>query len=690
MATITEKLVLKDVFSETFARYIKAAQKAASATADAQKALYGFMAASQITAAQQQASTTAAQQNAGAQEQAAQDMTAAHQAAEALTQTLGALTQAAESTAAAQASVADSAQHTAVSLTAAAEAATKSTEAMNNAARHSQRFRSETHLATQAASGMVQELKRLASAYLSIQGLKKAVDLSDSLVSMRARLDRMNDGLQTTQELETMIYQSAQRSRGSFTDTMGLVSQLGTMAGDAFSSSKEIVQFAEQLNKQLALSGASGSSAQAAILQLEQGLASGVLRGDELNSVMEQAPALAKSIADYMQVSVGKLREMGSQGQITADIVKNALFDAAQKTNEEFEKTPMTWAQVWTVASNTAVRALDPLLTAINWVANNLETIGPIILSVGAAFGVFETLTHLTQAWTVAITAAKTALALIGPQGFAIAALAGIIYGASGSFMEFASSAQNAAGMVLGSFAALGAWLYNSFAVPLMTMFAAAGNFVRNVFNDPVQSIEYLFYDLEISVLKVFRNIADGAGKLLALIPGWENNIVTNFASFIDEKISRTSYDLQYAKRAGGYKTYYNAPKEIDLGKAYQTGYNFGSNLDIAGIFGKTGNVGTIEIPQAANITDLLSNINKNTGKIAKTVDMSDEQIKMLVDVAERKYVNNYNRSDQVQQVFNINGQNTGNTKQDAQAIADILRDKLVDLMNAGSNVTVG
>ena len=690
MATITEKLVLKDVFSETFARYIKAAQKAASATADVQKALYGFMAASQITAAQQQASTTAAQQNAGAQEQAAQDMTAAHQAAEALTQTLGALTQAAESTAAAQASMADSAQHTAASLTAAAEAAMKSTEAMNNAARHNQRFRSETHLATQAASGMVQELKRLASAYLSIQGLKKAVDLSDSLVSMRARLDRMNDGLQTTQELETMIYQSAQRSRGSFTDTMGLVSQLGTMAGDAFNSSKEIVQFAEQLNKQLALSGASGQSAQAAILQLEQGLASGVLRGDELNSVMEQAPALAKSIADYMQVSVGQLREMGSKGQITADIVKNALFDAAQKTNAEFEKTPMTWAQVWTVATNTVVRALDPLLTAINWVANNLETIGPIVLSVGAAFVVFETLTHLTQAWTVAITAAKTALALIGPQGFAIAALAGIIYGASGSFMEFASSAQNAAGMVLGGFAALGAWLYNSFAVPLMTMFAAAGNFVRNVFNDPVQSIEYLFYDLEISVLKVFRNIADGAGKLLALIPGWENNIVTNFASFIDEKISQTSYDLQYAKRAGGYKTYYKAPKEIDLGKAYQTGYNFGSNLDIAGIFGKTGNVGTIEIPQAANITDLLSNINKSTGKIAKTVDMSDEQIKMLVDVAERKYINNYNRSDQVQQVFNINGQNTGNTKQDAQAIADILRDKLVDLMNAGSYVTVG
>ena len=683
MAKIQETLVLQDQFSSSFGAYIQAAQRASSSTTTAQTAARNYQSVLNSVSRQLISANAKFESYVAQQEEmvaAGQQNTEAFKKLDTQTEKLGATIRGLEA----------QQQTLTQSRKAAESAASVAAAAKDEAAAATKRLQEQENMAQSVTNSLTSSVLRLVASYVSIQGLKKAVDLSDSLVSMRARLDRMNDGLQTTQELETMIYQSAQRSRGSFTDTMGLVSQLGTMAGDAFSSSKEIVQFAEQLNKQLALSGASGSSAQAAILQLEQGLASGVLRGDELNSVMEQAPVLAKSVADYMQVSVGQLREMGSQGQITADIVKNALFAAAEDTNAEFEKTPMTWAQVWTVASNTAVRALDPLLTAINWVANNLETIGPIILSVGAAFGVFETLTHLTQAWTVAITAAKTALALIGPQGFAIAALAGIIYGASGSFMEFASSAQNAAGMVLGSFAALGAWLYNSFAVPLMTMFAAAGNFVRNVFNDPVQSIEYLFYDLEISVLKVFRNIADGAGKLLALIPGWENNIVTNFASFIDEKISRTSYDLQYAKRAGGYKTYYNAPKEIDLGKAYQTGYNFGSYLDITGIFGKTGNVGTIEIPQAANITDLLSNINKNTGKIAKTVDMSDEQIKMLVDVAERKYINNYNRSDQVQQVFNINGQNTGNTKQDAQAIADILRDKLVDLMNAGSNVTVG
>lgn len=676
MATITEKLVLKDVFSETFARYIKAAQKAASATADAQKALYGFMAASQITAAQQHASTTAAQQNAGAQEQAAQDMTAAHQAAEALTQTLGALTQAAESTAAAQASVADSAQHTAVSLTAAAEAATKSTEAMNNAARHSQRFRSETHLATQAASGMVQELKRLASAYLSIQGLKKAVNLSDSLVSMRARLDRMNDGLQTTQELETMIYQSAQRSRGSFTDTMGLVSQLGTMAGDAFSSSKEIVQFAEQLNKQLALSGASGSSAQAAILQLEQGLASGVLRGDELNSVMEQAPALAKSIANYMQVSVGQLREMGSQGQITADIVKNALFSAAEETNAEFAKTPMTWAQVWTVASNTAVRALDPLLTAINWVANNMESIAPAALAFAAALGVV----------TIAANASKiaTLAAFAVPLGIA-ALLAPVILGIASAFVRYAGSARAAAGIVAGSFAEAGAFIFNSVLLPMQNAFAAVANFLANVFNNPIATIKIAFYDLCINVMNALKGILQAAQGVVNLLPGVDVDWVTR----ADNTISQFQNARNWEVWTNDYKEVVKPWTAKDLDSAYASGYKWGSNLDVSSMFGSTG-TGNLEIPQATSANELLGNIDKNTGKIAKTVDLSDEQIKMLVDVAERKYVNNYNRSDQVQQVFNINGQNTGNTKQDAQAIADILRDKLVDLMNAGSNVTVG
>ena len=594
-----------------------------------------------------------------------------------MAQAAGSAVSAAQEQASAQNKVADSARNAA--------------DSVRRAADSNRDFRESSSLAASSADALSRKLKAMVGAYLSVQTLKKAVDLSDTLVSTHARLDRMNDGLQTTAELETMIYQSAQRSRGSFMDTMGLVSQLGTMAGEAFNSTQEVVQFAEQLNKQLALSGASGQSAQAAILQLEQGLASGVLRGDELNSVMEQAPALAKSIADYMDVSIGQLRSMGSEGKITASIVKNALFDAAQKTNEEFAKTPMTWAQVWTVATNMAIRAMDPLLSGINWVANNLQTIVPIVLSIGAAFIVFQTLTNLTQAWTMAITFAKTALMLLSPQGLAIAAIAGIIYAASGAFMDFAGTGQNAAGMIMGTFYALGAWLYNFFIVPLQSMFAAAGNFVRNVFNDPVSSIEFLFYDMEIAILKIFKNIADGAGRLLALIPGMENNFATNFANYLDEKITKTSRDLHYAKWEAGYKTYYKAPKEKNIGKAYEAGYAFGSNM--SNPFSSTNSTGTnstgtVTVPQSAGTTDLLKNIKADTGKISKTVDMSDEQIKMLVDVAERKYVNNINLTSQTPMIT-INGQNTGNTEQDNRNLAELLADMLMEQLHSGSTVTV-
>lgn len=559
------------------------------------------------------------------------------------------------------------------------------------------KYKSSTDEITSSTDRLTQSLKNLAASYVSIQGLKKAVDLSDSLVSMRARLDRMNDGLQTTQELETMIYQSAQRSRGSFTDTMGLVSQLGTMAGDAFGSSKEIVQFAEQLNKQLALSGASGSSAQAAILQLEQGLASGVLRGDELNSVMEQAPAIAKSIADYMQVSVGELREMGSQGQITADIVKNALFAAAKDTNAEFEKTPMTWAQVWTVASNTAVRALDPLLTAINWVANNLDVAIPLVVSLGAAFGVLL----IAANWTnILATATKTAASMqafynavmaanpITLTAAAVLVLVAALYGGVAAFNNLTGSSISATGIITGAFATLGAFVFNGVLVPLQNGFAAFVNFLANVFTNPLAAVKIAFYDMAITVMQYLQNIAQGLEGLLNKIPG----VTVDLTSGVNATVTKLQRDQQYEKWASGYTEVVKPWENIDLGKAYTKGYNWGANLNLSTIMGvgsgMGGGSGSLEIPQAADVKNLLGNIDTNTGKIAKTVDLSDEQIKMLVDVAERKYVNNVNLTSQTPMIT-VQGQNTGSTEKDARNLADTLRDVLVDLMNAGSTVTV-
>lgn len=684
MAKIQETLVLQDQFSSSFGAYIQAAQRASSSTTTAQTAARNYQSVLNSVSRQLISANAKFESYVAQQEEmvaAGQQNTEAFKKLDTQTEKLGATIRGLET----------QQQTLTQSMKAAENAASVTAAAKDEAAAATKRLQEQENMAQSVTNSLTSSVLRLAASYISIQGLKKAVDLSDSLVSMRARLDRMNDGLQTTQELETMIYQSAQRSRGSFTDTMGLVSQLGTMAGDAFSSSKEIVQFAEQLNKQLALSGASGSSAQAAILQLEQGLASGVLRGDELNSVMEQAPALAKSIADYMQVSVGKLREMGSQGQITADIVKNALFDAAQKTNEEFEKTPMTWAQVWTVASNTAVRALDPLLTAINWVANNLNVAIPLVVSLGSAFGVLL----IAANWTsILATATKTAASMqafynavmaanpIALTAAAVLVLVAALYGGVAAFNKLTGSSISATGIITGAFTTMGAFILNGTLVPLHNGFAAFVNFLGNAFNDPITAIDVLFYDMSITILKYIQNVAQGLEGLINMIPGVE----VNMTSGIDKLIGKLEYGRNWTIKQNGYKEYIKPWENFDLGKSYKAGYNWGANLGKSGLMG-TG-TGELEIPQAADVKDLLTNIDKNTGKIAKTVDLSDEQIKMLVDVAERKYVNNVNLTSQTPMIT-VQGQNTGNTEKDARNLADTLRDVLVDLMNAGSTVTV-
>lgn len=702
MGKIQETLAIRDQFSSPFGAYILAAQSAARATTKAQTEARNYQSVLNGVSRQMISANAKIEANVAQQEEmvaAGQQNTKAFKKLDAQTEKLRATIRGLETQ---QQTLTQSMKEAENAASEAAEkkdrltAAIKRMQEQENAAKNevaeaTKQLQEQENMAQSVTNSLTSSVLRLGASYLSIQGLKKAVDLSDSLVSMRARLDRMNDGLQTTQELEAMIYQSAQRSRGSFTDTMGLVSQLGTMAGDAFSSSKEIVQFAEQLNKQLAMSGASGASAQAAILQLEQGLASGVLRGDELNSVMEQAPALAKSIADYMQVSVGELREMGSQGQITADIVKNALFAAAKDTNAEFEKTPMTWAQVWTVASNTAVRALDPLLTAINWVANNLNVAIPLVVSLGSAFGVLL----IAANWTnILATATKTAASMqafynavmaanpIALTAAAVLVLVAALYGGVAAFNKLTGSSISATGIITGTFTTMGAFILNGTLVPLHNGFAAFVNFLGNAFNDPITAIDVLFYDMSITILKYVQNVAQGLEGLINMIPGVE----VNMTSGIDKLIGKLEYGRNWTIKQNGYKEYIKPWENFDLGKSYKAGYNWGANLGKSGLMG-TG-TGELEIPQAADVKDLLGNIDKNTGKIAKTVDLSDEQIKMLVDVAERKYVNNVNLTSQTPMIT-VQGQNTGNTEKDARNLADTLRDVLVDLMNAGSTVTV-
>lgn len=233
------------------------------------------------------------------------------------------------------------------------------------------RFNQEIASGTQQANELTNTIKRAVAAYVSIQSVGKALNISDELASTTARLNLMNDKLQSTEELTNMVYAAAQNSRGAFSDMAANVAKIGNLAGDAFSSSEQIVVFAEQLNKQMKLSGASTQEASAAMLQLTQSLAKGCLNGDELTSVMENGSAVTKTIAEYMGITQGELKDLAAEGQVTSDIIIAAMLGAADQTNAAFETLPMTWADVWQSMKNSALVAFRPVLQRINDLANS-------------------------------------------------------------------------------------------------------------------------------------------------------------------------------------------------------------------------------------------------------------------------------------------------------------------------------
>lgn len=218
-----------------------------------------------------------------------------------------------------------------------------------------------------------------------------AAQTADQLTSIRSRINLINDGSQTTAEIMDKIYGAANRSRGSYIDMADSVAKLNMLAKDAFSSNDEAIYFVEQLNKQFKISGAGIQEASAAMYQLTQAMASGKLQGDEFRSIMENAPLLAQSIAKEMGMSVGQLKEMSSQGLITADIIKSALFNAAEETDARFGEIPITFAEVGQSVQNQLIQAFQPVLEQLSTLPQSgefqafIEGVGIAIRGLAAA-----------------------------------------------------------------------------------------------------------------------------------------------------------------------------------------------------------------------------------------------------------------------------------------------------------------
>lgn len=544
-----------------------------------------------------------------------------------------------------------------------------------------------------AISGLMGRVQGLIASYVGLQTVGGLVNLSDTFTQTTARIDMMNDELQSTQELIRMIYQSAQASRGSFDATASMVSKLGTLAGNAFNSSQEIVAFAEQLNKQMALSQAGTEARQAAMLQLTQAMASGVLRGEELSSVFEHTSTIAQTIADYLGVNTGKLREMASEGLVTAEVVKNAMFWAAEETNQKFEQIPMTWADVWQSFKNTATMALQPVLNGINWLANNIDIVAPLVLGLAGAFAVFL----IAANWVNICTAATTLLANVQAMAAAvmatswglpliiIVALIGVFFAAVAAVNHFAGTSVSAVGIIVGVFAALFAFVYNTVIVNLYNGFAMFANFIANVFTNPVAAVKVLFYDMAATVLGYISNIAHAIENLINAIPGVQVSITSGLDGLVNNLKSASAS----VKAESGYKEYFKLMEYKDLTGAFQSGYSAGSNFSFSGLFGGGGS--GVSIPSVGSASDLLGDIGKNTGKTAgntsalkDAVDMTNEDLKMLVDMAERQYVAQVNLTAQ-SPVINITGQNTGNTAEDRAAMVDAIKRVLLEQRASGT-----
>ena len=244
-------------------------------------------------------------------------------------------------------------------------------ENIREAGNQQDRFNRRIRDGTTAADGLWGKLKGIAATVGGLAAAKKIIGISDDLASTRARLNLIVDDGGSVSELEKKIMASAQRSRSAYFDTASSIAKLGLNARDAFGSLDEVIMFQELINKQFVIGGASIQEQQAASLQLTQAMASGVLRGEELNSIFETAPRIIQAIADYLGVSIGEIRAMAAEGLITSDVVKNAMFAAADETNAKFESMPKTWAQIWIDMQNKALSIFNPILTKINQIANS-------------------------------------------------------------------------------------------------------------------------------------------------------------------------------------------------------------------------------------------------------------------------------------------------------------------------------
>ncbi len=642
-------------------------------------------------------------------------------------------------------------------LNSAASAVNRLEQEFRQAGDAADNLNNNTNEAASSVGGLIKKVGGLAAAYASVQSIGAVVNVSDRVSQTTSKLELIVDDNESVKELEQKIMASANRSRAAYLDTAESIARIANNTGDVFKSNDEIIAFMETVNKQFVLGGTSAAAASGAMTQLVQGLAAGALRGDELNSVLEGAPGIARAIEESMGWASGSIKNYAEQGLVTAEVVKNAMLSSADQVNKDFESMDMTWGQVMTRIKNEALVSFEPVLKKVNELANNpkiqsfalsfinaLSMVGvvalnifdivvgaasviadnwswisPIVYGVAIALGIYtaaliayntiQAISNGLKAIAAAretILAAKTAMstgatfaATAAQYGFnaalyacpltwiiliIIAAIAAI-YAIVAAINHFAGTSLSATGLIVGYFYALYAKIANYF-ILLWNSIVDFVNFFANVFNDPVASVKMLFLGLTENVIGYVIEMARAIENIINKIPGVNIDITSGLDNFRDS-VKRTA---EKVKNESEWKEVVSKKDFLDISEYAQKGYSKGQKVEsnvkdkISNIMdGLKGSEDKVKLPEyeSKGIGDIAKNTkdtSKNTGSMADSMEITDEDVKYLRDMAEKEAINRFTTASIKIDMQNTNNINSG---MDIDGFVGQLESKLLESM---------
>lgn len=628
--------------------------------------------------------------------------------------------------------------------------------ATDEAAKKQEEHNDKMEKGASLAGKLADKVKALVGKYANLSTVKNVLGMSDELTQTMTHLDtivtrynELNGTMQTTTDLSRMIYQSAQSSRTSYLGAAEAVAVLGNRAQNAFSSTEEMVGFAELVNKQFAIAGLSADESSAAFSQLSEAMGDGVLSGNELSGIFKQAPNLVQTLADYMGAPTEQISELASQGQITADIMKNAMFAAQDEINARFESMPMTWGQVWTMFQNGALVAFQPVLQRINelansgelqtcvtgvlnvlsgvgaialevvdtlaaggaWIVDNWSMIAPVIGGVVAVIAAYALITKAAElamkAWTTVQTVFNTVMSMnpVGIIVLAIIALIAVIYVVVAWINKTQSTTYSATGIICGCinvviqfFKNLGLSIAN-IVLGIISAVKAVGYNIEAAFHNAIFSVIAWWYNMLATALEVVEKICVALNKL----PFVEIDY-SGITSMADD------YAAKSAEAAGNKMEYKDIGEEFDKGSstfeafedgwvsnAYNSGYDWGQGVEdsISNFFGgedafggiqdlansATGFLGTDNGGYGASpdVADNIAGIAGDTANISDSLDISQENLKYLLDLAEQEAINRFTTAEIKVDMSGM--QNMVNNTNDLDGIVDGLTTRVIESM---------